>query len=632
MKKFFQFLKPLIVSILLIFLLLTLSRLIFYIFHYNSFSSFTLPETLICFLGGIRFDAWSIWALFLPFFLLILLPGKMRTNKIYKKVISVLFIIGIFLISLPNFIDIEYIKFTGKRSTFDLFHLISTGDDTFTLIPIFIKDFWHLLLIWIALNLMTFMGFKKWVMPKITHFALNRYFLLVFSIFILIFASFSVIILRGTSYRPISINTATLYGRSDGANLILNSTFTILNTFDKLHLETKSYYSEKELNSIFNPITFTGQNRKLEKKNIVILIVESLSNEYSTFYNDSVGYTPFLDSLFSVGLTSKKSYANGKKSAEVLPSILISLPNLSNQPYAFSQYSGNNVYSLAHVLKKNGYSASFYHGGKNGTMAFDAFTKVCGIDEYYGLNEYPNKEHYDGSWGIPDMPYLQYVSNEISKKPTPFFTTIFTLSSHHPYYVPDSLQSILPKGTLPIHQSMTYADLSLKYFFETAKKQSWYNNTLFIITGDHTSLTEGGYFDTQTETFGVPICFFAPNDSLLTVITDKSLQHTDIFPTVIDYLGIKDTLICFGTSIFSEKPRFIVNYLSEIYWIYYNGLYLTFNGDSSTSLFYYPKIRKKSKNLLLLQAKKASEMETVLKAFIQQYNNRVSQNKLIINQ
>ncbi len=133
------------------------------------------------------------------------------------------------------------------------------------------------------------------------------------------------------------------------------------------------------------------------------------------------------------GLTFTNAFANGKRSIEALPSILSSLPAIMDNAFVTSLYSSNPIESLAAILKNKGYQTSFFHGGKNGTMGFDNFTKLVGIDAYFGLNEYPNEEDYDGNWGIYDEPYLQYFCNQISLMKEPFFTSVFTLSSHHPY-------------------------------------------------------------------------------------------------------------------------------------------------------------------------------------------------------
>jgi len=96
--------------------------------------------------------------------------------------------------------------------------------------------------------------------------------------------------------------------------------------------------------------------------------------------------------------------------------------------------------------------------------------------------QYPRPNESDGHWGIPDEPYLHYFADQLNETPQPFCKVVFTLSSHHPYFVPEHYKSVLPRGTMPIHQAVAYSDLSLKKFFEMVKSSKWYNNTIFLIT------------------------------------------------------------------------------------------------------------------------------------------------------
>src|SRR6185369_8592326 len=113
---------------------------------------------------------------------------------------------------------------------------------------------------------------------------------------------------------------------------------------------------------------------------------------------------------------------------------------------------------------------------------------------------------------------------------------IFTISSHHPYGIPEKYKGRFRKGTLPIHESIQYADYSLQKFFETAMHTSWFDSTLFVITGDHTALSEKPFYQNHVGMYSVPIIFFQPHDSLSGIRTTTA-QQIDILPSVLDYLG-----------------------------------------------------------------------------------------------
>src|SRR5690606_9746402 len=119
-----------------------------------------------------------------------------------------------------------------------------------------------------------------------------------------------------------------------------------------------------------------------------------------------------------------------------------------------------------------GYTNYFFHAGSRGTMGFEAYTLANGFQKYFSREDY-GPHDFDGSWGIFDLPYLQYVSNKISDMKEPFVAGIFTLSSHQPYRIPDEFNGKFPKGSLEIHESIGYADFALRKFFETAEKEKW---------------------------------------------------------------------------------------------------------------------------------------------------------------
>ena len=102
------------------------------------------------------------------------------------------------------------------------------------------------------------------------------------------------------------------------------------------------------------------------------------------------------------------------------------------------------------LLQKEGYHTSFFHGAKNGSMYFDQFMRTAGVKEFFGLNEYPNQDDYDGTWGIWDEPMLQWMSSKLNGFKQPFFSSIFSLTSHHPFVVPVKYRDQFPKGSVEV--------------------------------------------------------------------------------------------------------------------------------------------------------------------------------------
>ena len=536
----------------------------------------------------------------------------------------VLFILVNSLLLLANFIDIEYFKFTNKRTTFDVFSLIFTGDDIGVLIPQFLKDFWFIIFLWILLiAIMIFFYPKRKDFENLKFHLLNT--ILQGIISIILITSF-VFMTRGFGLRPVSISSAAKYTKSDNIPLLLNTPFTILKTIGKRDLQKKEYFTKEELKSLFNPIKEYKSDTSFNKMNVVIIILESFGKDYTGFYNNQA-YTPFLDSLIAQSLSFKYSFANGKKSMEAVPAIVTSLPALSDNPYILSQYSTDDTYGLAEILKDQGYYTAFFHGGINGTMGFDNFALANGFDEYIGKSEYPNDDDYDGTWGIYDEAFLQFFSHKLSKAKKPFLGVVFTLSSHHPYNVPEKYKDKFKEGTLPIHRSIAYADYSLKKFFETAKKTEWFDNTLFVLTADHTSYTNSEFYGNRFGMYNIPILYYAPG-KIAAKQSEKITQQIDIMPSVLDFLNYDKEFYSFGNSVFRNEKNYSVNYLSGVYQ-YINGdfTYL-FDGDSSVALYNFKTDRLLHRNMVSYKYKTIKRMNKELKAIIQTYNNDLINNKL----
>ena len=360
------------------------------------------------------------------------------------------------------------------------------------------------------------------------------------------------------------------------------------------------------------------------------MIVESLSKEYVGHLNNKAsGYTPFLDSLAQQAITCTDAYANGHRSIDGIPAIISSIPSLMYEPYITSSFGANGLASLATSLGEKGYTSSFYHGGHNGTMGFNSYCKTARINRYVGLDQYPKQSHYDGAWGIYDHYFLKFTASEMDKQQKPFFATIFTLSSHHPYSIPQEFQGRFPKGPLPIHESLGYVDHSMDMFLKRAKTTDWYENTLFVITADHTSLSEGGYFRTYSGMLSLPIIFFAPGDSTFIGRIDRTASQVDIYPSVLHLLGYDEEILSFGNDLFNtEEKNFSVSFTRNSYQLISNGMVLRFNGQELTEVYDATTDSLQQKNLIDHPLARVDSLENILKSYIQQFSERAYSNTL----
>nr|WP_307777131.1 LTA synthase family protein [Flavobacterium panacis] len=417
------------------------------------------------------------------------------------------------------------------------------------------------------------------------------------------------------------------YGNLNTSALVLNTPFTILKTaFKKKELEKVNYYNETELNSIFNPVLSLNPKAHCNKKNVVIIILESFGNE-----NIQCGQTPFLDSLITKSHYFKNAFANGKVSIDAVPSTISSIPSLMNNSFITSGYALNKTKSLPQILKEEGYNTSFFHGAFNGSQNFDQYCRVAGFDEYYGKDEYFGTPAFDEKWGVFDEEFLHFFASKLTAFKQPFFSTLFTISSHNPYIIPEKYKGKFPKGNTEIQESIAYTDYSLRKFFKTIQKENWYKNTLFVITADHTSSSGTRDIDkTNIGKFRIPILFLDPSNQEFNVTDEKNFQQIDIMPSILDYLNVKANIVSFGKS-YTSKENFVVYYLQGTYHCIIDDYYLAYSNNQTIGLYNWKKDLHLKTNLMDIDKPKTKELERFLKAYIQSFNNRVIDNQLVVN-
>lgn len=614
--------KLLAKRLLLVFVIYQICRILFLLFNKEAFTDIDVTV----FLGGMLFDLSAISFINLIFIFLHLLPGNFKYRNGYQKGLKIAFFTVNLLFIATNCIDFEYYKFTGRKSSFDLITANGMEHEIAGLIPSFLNEFWYLPF---GFLLFSFVLWKILSLP-VLNFPLQKESIKEVSkqyVILTLGLAMGLLMARGGfQKKPLRIVDAVNYASLGNSSLVINTPFSILKTFGKNEtLTDPNYYSTKELNQIFNPVMTSHPSGKPNHKNVVILILESFGGE-----NIHRGQTPFLDSLITQSYYFKNGFANGKVSIDAVPSILSSIPSLMNSPVISSGYSLNKVTGLPKILKQNGYNTSFFHGAFNGSQNFDQYCKVAGFDSYWGKNEYDGEDAFDGHWGIFDEEFMQYFCRQLNHFKQPFFTSLFSISSHNPYTIPKKYQGKFPKGTTNIQESIAYTDFALRQFFKSAQKQNWYNNTLFVITADHTSAepTENKY-QTNIGKFRIPILFFDPSNPDMKKTSEQNFQQIDISPSILDYLNIKMDMVSFGKSYQSDK-NFVVYYLDHIYHYLNNDYYLAFDGEKPIGLYHFKTDILLKNNLLQKEKKIAQEMERFIKAYIESFNERMINNQLSV--
>ena len=644
-------LLPLIWNLVLVYIVYFICRLAFVLVNWDVFGgNLSFGYAMSLFGAGVIFDTTAILYSNALFILLFLLPFHWKENARFYQVVRWLFTIVNSIMLITNLIDCVYFGYTGKRTTTSVLQEFQ-HEGGGNLASIFLDGFinyWYLV---ILAGVLCYGLYRLFRSPKDFPIRNLKVYYLSQIVCLLLAVPFTIFGMRGgmtTATRPITISNANQYvNRPLDAGIVLNTPFAIFRTLDKQPFVTPHYMSDAEAKALYTPVHMPADSASFRPMNVVVLIVEGMTKQHLGSVNRHLdngqykGFMPFIDSLMTRSLSFEYSYSNGRKSIDGMPSVLSSIPNFV-EPFFLTPAALNDVSSLAGELTRHkGYTSAFFHGAMNGSMGFMAFARSVGFQKYFGRTEYNEDPNYngnadfDGTWAIWDEEFLQFYCDRMSEMKEPFVTSVFTASSHGPFALPERYIGKFPKGNNPMLETVAYADMSIQRFFEKAAKQPWYNNTLFVLTADHTSLNSYPEYTTDLGYYKVPIIFFAPGmPELQGMDHEKIVEQIDIMPSVLGLLGYDRPFVGFGQDIFHTpaEDKIAVNYIpaSGIYQLLKGDYLIQFDGTNVLHAY-----RFRTDTLMQEDVKDSmpqdtlKKMENTLKSIIQQYMQRMNNNELV---
>lgn len=628
----------LFLRLLLAMFLFMLCRIGFYLYNVSYFPEMTTWNFFRILWGGFWFDLTAVLYINVIILILSILPVDLRFRHGYQSTIKVLYYtLNGFALAI-NVMDFIYYKFTLRRTTADVFSQFENESNLFSLFFRFLMDYWYAVLFWVLL---------MWIMVKLYNRIKVQGPLMQHRVAYYVAGLLAIPLVVGLfigavrggfrhSTRPITLSNAGEYvEHPNEVSLVLNTPFAIFRTLGKTKIQKVKYFSdEQEMGNVYSPVHNPPDSASFRDDNVVIIILESFSKEFFGVFNTDKtaykGHTPFLDSLVRHSKTFEYSFANGRKSIDGLPSVMAGIPSLG-VPYVLTPFANNRINSLGNLLRDKGCHSSFFHGAPNGSMGFNAFTNLAGFEHYYGKDEYNNDADFDGIWGIWDDKFFDFYADKLNEFPQPFMSAIFSVSSHHPFAVPEEFEGKFKGGEQPILACIEYTDYALKKFFEKISKMPWYKNTLFVITADHVS-SNIVFPETHTTRglFSVPVIFFKPDNSLSEMSTSIA-QQIDIMPSVLGYLNFDKSYVGFGRNVFdAASTPFAFNYRDEIYNLYEGDYLLMFDGKRTISLYNFRRDKMLANDLKKENPDQVKKLEMKIKAIIQQYNNRMVEDRLTV--
>jgi len=637
MKRFPRFdeYKVLFYRILLAYFFYFIARILFFVYNSNLIQIDGVTDIVSMCYHGLAFDTTSILYLNLLFIVFSILPFRINHSKKYQTFLFYLYFIPNLFGYATNFVDFIYYRFNFGRSTIAALDSLKHESNKSLLLMNFLIHYWHVFVLFFSISFLWIYIYKKISLqitkhhPGVVYFGTSTFSFLVI-------ATLIVGGIRGDfkkSTRPINLLDASRYVKnSSQADVILNTPFALIRTMFSNNFKKVNFVDQATIDSLIVPIKQYKNNPKT-KPNIVIFILESNAKEYyGAFNKDSKipnykGYTPFVDSLAQHSMLYTNAYSNGYKSIHAMSSILAGIPSFKDA-FTSSPYPKQKTESLVSTLKSEGYTTSFFHGAPNGSMGFLGYSNILGFDNYYGKNEYNNDADFDGVWGIWDEPFFQYFNTTISKKKQPFLATLFSVSSHEPYQIPEKYEGKFPKGDVNIHQCIGYTDFALKQFFKSAKKEPWFNNTIFVLVGDHGNTIFYDDYKKEVNKNKVAMLIYKPNSKFVGEYKEYA-QQIDLYPTLLDMIGYDKPFRSWGRSLVGDSKiaPFLIRYSANVYQFMSGNYICTFDGNKVVG--FYDKNDKDLKYNLISKRNAEMDLEEVkCKAFIQDYMARVMDKRL----
>ncbi|MGN8071930.1 LTA synthase family protein [Mucilaginibacter sp. SG564] len=634
--------KVLLYRLFLGYLFYFIARVLFFAFNTHLFAVDTLWALLKLCYYGIAFDTTALLYINSLFIVLSVLPLTVNTRPGFQKGMAILYFVTNLLAYATNFVDIIYYRFSQVRSTKATLDVLADENNKKLLFTHFSEAYWYVILLFILCSF-CWIGLYKQVKVKPAGVTDRKVYFLSSVASFLIFLTLVIGGIRGDfahSTRPINMVDAykhvTIPNQGD---IVLNTPFSVFRTLHSNNYKLQHWTDEAYITTNLKPLK-QYNSHPASKPNVVIIILESMAREYWGSMNRDVNipgfksYTPFLDSLSNSSLIFTNAYATGRQSIHAMSSVLAGIPSFQNA-FTSSPYAKQKIQSVVSICDSMGYQTSFFHGAANGSMGFQGFGSILGYQHYYGRTEYNNDKDFDGIWGIWDEHFFQFMGRTLTQQKQPFMATLFTLSSHDPYQLPEKYKTRFKGGPLAIDKCVQYTDNSLRIFFNYAKTQPWFQNTIFVITADHTSQTYYPEYSKQVNRFAVPILFYSANSAykLLGVRTDLASQM-DIYPTVVDLIGYNKPFRSWGRSLVSnlptETPR-IINSLGNIYQLMEGNYTYLFDGKNITGIF---AVTDKGLEKNLAGGQLNPEMQKGVmdcKALIQDYADRIVNRRLAAN-
>jgi len=537
-------------------LLFSFARLLLFFLYHETFADLTGTQILWGFVQGVRFDMASIMVFLGIPMLLMVLPFRACRSKIWGTLNGlVLYFVTLGIAALLAG-DVLYYSFVKRHITTELLFL---SQDIGYLKSEALSRPAHSIAALAGAFLLLYIWMKLLRIPM-QHSKSHFWKFLFFICMVGIMGR------GGIGMKPLAIINAYESGNSALGNLTLNGVFSASHSTLLSEPVDRKNYSEAELVQMLDlKKDFFQQDFPLEQNNapvlethpnVVIVMIESLTNKYvDSFGNRNYKLTPNLDKIAREGVRFPNFYANGQRSVEGLQSILTGMPSVIGLPVLTDLAASYS--KIASITQKNGYSQVFVNSTDRKAFLTDAIAGATGFHNYYGREDMPLLLEYIPSeanrrlgWDYETLiftlqqiqslkpPFLAYASLTTDHTPFPEFPAPFNKFPHD------------PSGENGYLNSLYYTDWAIGKFIENAKKEAWFDQTIFVFLADHAiAHFQGNSFLSH---FKTPLILYAPK-LLKPGQIDTVSSQLDLLPTFVELLNLNGPYSTLGESLLHKE-------------------------------------------------------------------------------
>ncbi|MGB0360103.1 MAG: LTA synthase family protein [Endozoicomonas sp.] len=582
-------------AFLILMVLSTLARLLLFVWNKDVAATAVPSDLIMGFLIGMRFDLIISCIAIIPMVFVILLPCGLYHRKVWKTWLMLI----VAAIALAALIEpIFYDEFHNRLNSIAIQYL---NEDPATVMSMLMNGtpFFTLLFTYAAFLALIF-GVFNWLDHKcrsISDNGASTYWprIPVFLALLLLL----IVGVRGGTVRsgaPLRWGDAVHSQDTFSNQLALNGVYTFFKAVQSIHdkksvnlIWLESMDNQKALDitrkmilepedSLLEPASLalyreTVPTKRLlpdNVKNIVIILMESFSSRYTTSEGSTDKITPYFDALVEEGVLFNRAFSNGTHTHQGMLATFSCFPNTPGNEYLMQSPEGNTHFSgYAPILTELGYQNNVYV--YNGAFNWDnqqGFFGDQGITRFVGRDQMDKPHHIDPTWGVSDEDMFNKALKELdglANKHAPFFAILQSLSNHMPYSLPEKLyiEPVTDKGTKNERLTvMRYSDWALGQFFEEAKNTSWYNDTLFVLVGDHGFSVDEILTPIDMLRHQVPVLMIAPTlKATVGGTVTTVMSQTDVVPTAISLFGEPFKQHCWGRDILSvpeNDPGFAI--------------------------------------------------------------------------